>query len=59
MSTKFYDKLWSEGINEFLDLYQLEFQPYDQVSGDKKKMTAVKKPTEWLQFYSNLYVQYI
>ena len=59
MSTKHYEDKFSEAENEFLDLYQLEFRPYDTVSNDRKKMMAIKKPQEWLQFYANLYVSYL
>lgn len=59
MSTKYYDKLLSKVMTDLLDLNQIEYAPFDQVSGDRKKLVAVKKDSEWLSFYSKLYVQYI
>lgn len=59
MSHKHYDNLLSEAISEFTDLYQGEFRPYDQLTADGKKLTAIKKPNEWLQIYAQLYINYI
>lgn len=59
MSHKYYDQMLSEAISEVTDLYQAEFKPYDQIQADGKKLTGVKKPSEWLQIYANLYISYI
>lgn len=59
MSTKYYDQLLSEGIDEVLDLYQTEFMPYDKVAGDRRKMQAIKKPADWFEFYAMLYIKYL
>lgn len=59
MSNKYYEEQWSEAINEFLDVYQLEFQPWTQLQAEKGKKTAIKKPADWFQFYANVYLNYI
>lgn len=59
MSHKYYDQMLSEAISEFTDLYQGEFKPYDQLTADGKKLTGIKKPSEWLQIYAQLYINYI
>ena len=59
MSHKYYDNMLSEAVSDFTDLYQAEFRPYDQLVADGKKLSAVKKPSEWLAIYANLYINYV
>jgi len=58
MSNAYFDLKWKDAITDLMECYQTEMLPFRETV-EEGKGTAAKTSSDWLRFYSNLYIDYI